>query len=220
MDPCLETIKDQASKRHFWNKQLAEKICKEYIKFLEIRAKHPNCSPSDKIDQFWHTHILNVKNYVDYCNKKFGHIIDHNPKDADDQGERQVRIQRSIDIYRKNFGDPPTEVWGIIAGVKGKKFDPAKDFRIIIHDADNKRWHNRSILVPIASLRIKYKNTYYSGSVIEQNIKTTVDKLVNKGWYAMKVLYSNQPNTAIVEVEQWDDMMFVDNNGGKHYKYC
>lgn len=220
MDPCLEIIKSQALKSHYWGKDLTEKVCKEYVRFLEIRNKHLNCSPSDKIDQFWHTHILNVKNYVNYCNKKFGHIVDHNPKDAEDQGARQVRIQRSIDIYRKKFGDPPTEVWGIMAGVKGKKFDPAKDFRIIIHDAENKRWHNRSILVPFESLRKKYKDGYYTGDVFEHNIKTTVGKLVDKGWYAMKVVQTYNPNTVIVEVEQLDDMRFVDKNGHVTWKYC
>ena len=58
----------------FWNEILINNVANEYEKFLyllSISDCPQNMSPSDSIDIFWHQHILDTKNYYNYCNNRF-----------------------------------------------------------------------------------------------------------------------------------------------------
>ena len=57
--------------KYGWNPVYINNIRNEYEKFLNILSisKEPEkMSPSEIIDIFWHQHILDTKNYYDYCN--------------------------------------------------------------------------------------------------------------------------------------------------------
>lgn len=79
------------------------RLIENYEIFLSIRAdKSDSCSPSDLIDMLWHSHILDTKNYYDYCMSKFGKIIHHNPDDSLDQTERLTRISNTMSEITKS----------------------------------------------------------------------------------------------------------------------
>ena len=97
-----------------WTLDYTEDVFKEYQKFLYLRNINSNLSPSDDIDKFWHAHILNTKSYYDYCIKKFGKIIHHNPNDSLDEKARKIRYYNTLIEYTKVFGElKNTKIWNI-----------------------------------------------------------------------------------------------------------
>jgi len=54
-----------------------------YQKFMFLSAKYPNPEespgPTHVIDLIWHTHMQHPVAYIDYCEKLFGRVLDHDP---------------------------------------------------------------------------------------------------------------------------------------------
>lgn len=94
------------SKYNNWNIQYTYQVQFEYERFLELRNQDENLSPSDSIDLFWHTHILDTKFYYNYCMNKYKKIIHHNPIDSLNQEARKKRFETTILKYKEKFGDP------------------------------------------------------------------------------------------------------------------
>ena len=96
-----------------WTPEYTKKVFVEYERFLELRFVDPKISPSDQIDKFWHTHILNTKSYISYCYAKFKNIVHHDPADSLDQDARKIRLATTIIKYKEKFGNPIyNEIWG------------------------------------------------------------------------------------------------------------
>jgi hypothetical protein len=106
----LSFLIDQLRKYN-WNTQYTNEVLDEYEKFLYLRSKNSNVSPSNDVDVVWHVHILNTKHYRNYCNTNFGQFIDHDPQDAFDQNKRQGRLVNTITDYTKKFGIPNAQIW-------------------------------------------------------------------------------------------------------------
>lgn len=89
-----------------------EKLIDNYIKFLAIRNTDTTCSPSDKIDEMWHSHILDTTSYHYYCMTHFGKIVHHSPSDAKNQDKRKERLKRTIGLLKTNYGEEADpEIW-------------------------------------------------------------------------------------------------------------
>ena len=59
---------DLISKYNNWSIDYTKKVFVEYSRFLYLRNKNEKLSPSNPIDKFWHTHILDTKSYQNfYC---------------------------------------------------------------------------------------------------------------------------------------------------------
>lgn len=125
----MESIVAQAMTRNNWSKDYANKVLFEYKRFLKLRHKYKNVSPSNDVDELWHQHILNVKNYCNYCVVIFGDIIDHNPADAYNQVERQERIKNTIKHYVTEFGEIQNKA---ILGIPETKNADGKKIKVAI----------------------------------------------------------------------------------------
>lgn len=87
-------------------------LIENYNLFLEIRLENKNCSPSDVIDMLWHSHILDTKNYYNYCTNNFGYVIHHDPDDSVNQSERLERVMNTMRIIGKNY-EINQEIWNV-----------------------------------------------------------------------------------------------------------
>jgi hypothetical protein len=95
-----------------WTLDLTKKIQFEYERFLILKNSNSNLSPSNLIDMFWHTHILDTKSYLQYCQDKFKKIIHHNPADSFDQKLRSIRLANTLVSYKELFGNYVyPEIW-------------------------------------------------------------------------------------------------------------
>ena len=70
----MESIIEQVQKEYTWSNEYAKKVCIEYLKFMDLRNKNQNLSPSNDIDKFWHQHILNTKMYRNFCVVKYRRV--------------------------------------------------------------------------------------------------------------------------------------------------
>ncbi len=95
-----------------WDATMCKKVKYEYERFLELRAGNSSLSPSDQIDKFWHTHILDTNSYLNYCLSKWNKIVHHNPAEAIDQQARLIRLVNTIEQYKQKYGSfKYPEVW-------------------------------------------------------------------------------------------------------------
>src|SRR5215207_2821612 len=75
-------IIDKLSMQMGWSRDHALEICDMYRKFLFLKKKYGHeysLPPSEDIDEFWHMHILDTKNYRKDCEAIFGYYLDHYP---------------------------------------------------------------------------------------------------------------------------------------------
>lgn len=87
-----------------WSLDNTNKLMEEYEKFLMLRYLDNKLSPPNDIDKIWHFHILSTKQYNEYCIKKFGKMIHHDPVDSFDQQAKKKRLENTIELYKKKYG--------------------------------------------------------------------------------------------------------------------
>ncbi len=110
----LDSVINYAQKEYGWEPSFAGKVVYEYKRFMYLKSKDPNCSPSDHIDQFWHVHILYTESYARFCMENFGKFIHHNPDMSLDQKARKERIGRTIKLYMLTYPSITyPEIWNI-----------------------------------------------------------------------------------------------------------
>lgn len=100
-----------------WSAKFAIDAVQEYYKFLELKAAlrdvdASRISPSPLIDQIWHMHILNTKEYQEsMCALGCGFL--HHSTDKAFDGEFKVRRRENMAFaYEARFGStPPGKFW-------------------------------------------------------------------------------------------------------------
>ncbi len=97
-----------------WGDDYAQRVVREYQRFLvlAVTAGHP-VTPSDQVDQAWHLHLLHTAEYRRFCRHVLGRRLDHGPS-AGGSHERARYLhdyQRTLDSYRTQFGEPPSDIW-------------------------------------------------------------------------------------------------------------
>lgn len=98
-----------------WARDYAERAIAEYRRFmfLTVAAGHP-VTPSDQVDQVWHLHLLHTRSYWDrFCGETLGRRLDHDPTKGGQQERNKFEnwYERTLESYRKIFGDPPPDIW-------------------------------------------------------------------------------------------------------------
>lgn len=107
---------------HKWTLGQAQKVAGEYRRFLQLVAKHPDeiIVPSVAVDEFWHHHILDTMKYVEDCNEIFGFFLHHFPyfglRGAEDRKNLHKTWERSVELYRLEFGEEPELSAGEFSG--------------------------------------------------------------------------------------------------------
>jgi hypothetical protein len=110
-----------------WTVEFVWAIVHEYIRFLELKMEEPNpevsrISPSPLIDEVWHLHILDTRNYAADCHqmhaehfpRKAGQFIHHSPLGMfDNKKVLKQRREAAKKAYQLRFGTRPDEAyWG------------------------------------------------------------------------------------------------------------
>lgn len=93
---------------HGWARKHANEACEFYRGFLFINYKYDfNPPPSEEIDEFWHSHILDTEQYHRDTMGIFGHYLHHYPymgidgkTTASDMVSEFDKLQRA---YAKEF---------------------------------------------------------------------------------------------------------------------
>jgi hypothetical protein len=98
-----------------WTHAFAHRALREYRRFLflAMQAGHP-VSPSDQVDQVWHLHLCYTRSYwTRLCGEVLGEPLHHEPTQggAVESGKFDDWYARTIESYRRFFGDPPADLW-------------------------------------------------------------------------------------------------------------
>lgn len=122
-----------------WPLEFARRAIDEYKKFLFLCMTQDHVvSPSLTVDEVWHLHLQYTESYLeDLCVYTLRRIIHHMPSKG---GKREARKHQdlyalTLEAYRRNFGEPPADIWGPenwrnlkisaqCAARKGKELDP------------------------------------------------------------------------------------------------
>ncbi|EEY91321.1 hypothetical protein Q8G42_00855 [Acinetobacter lwoffii] len=96
---------------------MSKKVCEfaeqEYKRFLALKYFYPKETlvPNKLVDEFWHAHILDTRNYHMDCLKIFGAYLHHYPyfgiHDEVDQQNLKDTFQRTKELYEVWFGPYP-----------------------------------------------------------------------------------------------------------------
>lgn len=107
-----------------WSRVFTLRAMEEYRRFLflAMEAGHP-VSPSDAVDQVWHLHLTYTRSYWDYlCGGVLGRPLHHVPSqgragETEKFGDWYVR---TLDSYRRFFGEPPADLWPAVPAGGGR----------------------------------------------------------------------------------------------------
>lgn len=108
-----------------WSKSHALEVCTMYRRFLILHKKYGHehtLPPSEDIDEFWHMHILDTKQYKVDCERIFGYYLEHYPYLGIDEKTNFKDLERAFnktqELYAHEFGgDPILEVRGTLAKI-------------------------------------------------------------------------------------------------------
>lgn len=89
-----------------WSKERLECAKEEYLRYLTICKLHPGIglTPSHDVDEVWHRHILNTKQYAEDCQKYFGYFLHHEPCTPTTSFDPDIK-SRTERIYWETFGE-------------------------------------------------------------------------------------------------------------------
>ena len=93
-----------------WDIRTAENIAQMYRGFLFFCKNYPDeiIVPPQEVDEFWHLHILDTRNYEIDCQNIFGYYLHHFPY-AGLKGSRlskkeeHLYLQRTLTLVKKHF---------------------------------------------------------------------------------------------------------------------
>ena len=112
-----------------WTTAEAHSTILEYRRFLYLAAVSTNgATPSRKIDEVWHQHLLFTRNYERMCREAIGRTLHHDPgtSAADEERYRQLYLD-TLASYEREFGVPPPEDCWPLPGTRTAR--PALDER-------------------------------------------------------------------------------------------
>ena len=113
----LDSVRLKVMKDLGWNVEKTDEIELDYRRFLYALAHKPAdlsiSPPTQDVDEFWHRHILDTRNYREDCDKVFGHYMDHTPgltaeqQSGADARRREVYSKHNIDSmdFRRADGE-------------------------------------------------------------------------------------------------------------------
>lgn len=97
------------SKKTGWTKKDAKigiQLYKNYLLLIKKYGSRYILPPSLEIDDLWHQHILNTKQYHKDCKAIFGKYLHHNPADrAKEQQLYNKYFEKTQALYYKMFGE-------------------------------------------------------------------------------------------------------------------
>lgn len=113
-------ILDKMIKHNGWLESDALETCQQYKNYLFLIKKYGKESrfpPSDDIDEFWHSHILDTKKYIEDCNKIFGSYLHHYPYFGIDGQTNDADLSSSFAALQKVYAQ---EFGGVITATRSR----------------------------------------------------------------------------------------------------
>jgi hypothetical protein len=98
-----------------WSQERAEDAERWYKCFMLLWAKYPNAKivPTADIDEFWHCHILDTRQYARDCENLFGRFIHHQPSfgpgNEEQIAEHRKNVSLTKELFQREFGIAPTQ---------------------------------------------------------------------------------------------------------------
>src|SRR5688572_459324 len=95
-----------------WTREYADSIGIAYKTYLTMLVKYPDDAEdillSEDVDEFWHTHILQTRKYMQDCQNVFGNYLHHEPHVGEvtsaDIEKRTIQAERTRQLYEREFG--------------------------------------------------------------------------------------------------------------------
>jgi hypothetical protein len=99
----------------------------EYKRFLTLLIEETSVlTPCKLIDEFWHQHILDSRNYCLFCSQVAGKYLHHVPRYEKTHGFHEPGFQQTQVLYQKRFGaEPPPQLWAHRGESGGCSSEPA-----------------------------------------------------------------------------------------------
>lgn len=100
---------------------LGDRYFHAMLAFLDIAAASPEpVSPSTSIDAAWHAFILHTRAYAEYCERRFGRFIHHEPTAPGPTDIAQDGYERARTLALARFGELDTEAWPVLGAASCK----------------------------------------------------------------------------------------------------
>ena len=111
IDNNSEDFIERVMRENIWDREYTLRVIEEYKKFVFL-GTFRSVSPSQPIDQVWHTHLLFSKDYEDMC-RLIGMKFHHNPTKSSEKITRtRDPYLDTKDFYKEFFGYyPPEDIW-------------------------------------------------------------------------------------------------------------
>lgn len=100
-----------------WTQEFTYRAVAEYVKFFELKKNEKDFfaekfSPSFIIDQVWHMHLLDNRNYNASCGNTLNEVIGHDPDGGLEQSEffRARRYARTFEALSDD-SQKQTDIW-------------------------------------------------------------------------------------------------------------
>jgi hypothetical protein len=95
----------------------------EYKRFIAIcvayaTPKNPTVI-SAQVDEYWHAHVLFTRNYREMSKAMGFEYLDHEPASDADSAKLELGYLRTMELYRRHFGEPNKEFWPEYAQICG-----------------------------------------------------------------------------------------------------
>jgi uncharacterized protein (TIGR04222 family) len=99
-----------------WTAGRSARVVQEYRRFIYLsQVSTSPVSPSDAVDQAWHLHLLQTRNYWDgLCRDVLGKALHHTPSTGDPEPLQSDLNQyaATLVLYEKTFSEkPPIDIW-------------------------------------------------------------------------------------------------------------
>ena len=91
-----------------------ESLYKEWLILHKVYGERATMAPSADLDEYWHTHILDTKKYMEDCNMVFGYYLHHYPYFGLTAQETETDLEQGFaltqKLFKKHFGHGLTGV--------------------------------------------------------------------------------------------------------------
>lgn len=96
-----------------WTLGYAQRVVVEYRRFVWLAMQgQAVASPSDAVDQAWHLHLCESRDYWGvFCPEVLGAPLHHEPSRGGDAADSAAQYAATLARYRERFGPPPADIW-------------------------------------------------------------------------------------------------------------
>lgn len=95
-----------------WSAEECDEVEVEYRRYLMLKRGYPEREivPNQRVDKFWHYHILDTMKYAEDCQTIFGYFLHHYPyfgmNGPEDEQALTDAFGGTTALYEAHFGEP------------------------------------------------------------------------------------------------------------------